>query len=70
MGVAELCAEGESGGTHSHKPRSQRAAPGDLAEPGRRGKDPKSSPGGPPGPRLSQHPLAGSPHTPEGHAPP
>ena len=49
MGVAELCVDGEPGGTHSHKPRSQRAAPGDLAEPGRLGKDPKSSPGGPQG---------------------
>lgn len=30
MGVPECCEEGESGGTHSYKPRSQTAAPGHL----------------------------------------
>lgn len=61
---------GEPDGTHRREPRIQRAA--GLPEIWRSlaaGRDPKS-PRSPHGPRPSQHPLARSPHTPEGHAPP
>lgn len=47
MGVPELCEEGESGGTHSHKPRSQTAAPGNLAKLGWGEKTRRAAPAAP-----------------------
>lgn len=59
--------EGGPGGIHSHKPRSRRAAPGDLAQPGQ-GKRPEAPPQ-PPGHALHNTHWPGA-RTPQKATPP